>query len=47
VHEAMIAAARRILMFPLKIIIPENPSMTSNCNYQTIQKKKPYMSSVQ
>jgi hypothetical protein len=42
----MNAAARRKFMFPLKIIIAETLSITSNCNYQTIQKKKPYMSSV-
>jgi hypothetical protein len=39
-HETMNAVARRKFLLPLKIIIPENPSITSNRNDQTIQKKK-------
>jgi hypothetical protein len=35
----MKAAARRKFMLPLKVIIPHNPSITSNCNDQTTQKK--------
>jgi len=45
-HSTDGAAARKKIMLPLKIIIPENPSITSNCNDQTTQKKKPYMRSV-